>query len=50
MNLDMTFCSKLTCKNIKCERHQKPLKDIPEEYQYHPISIANFKKCEHWEE
>lgn len=46
-NFDITFCSKIDCKNIKCERHQKTIN-----YTYlgnHPISIAEFKKCEFWE-
>lgn len=48
MNLDITFCSKIDCKNVKCERHQKAINYIY--LENHPISIADFKKCEFWED
>lgn len=43
---DITFCSNIKCKNLKCDRNQK-------NYNFglagnHPISIGNFPKCEYW--
>lgn len=50
-NLDITFCSKTNCKNKECKRNQNHLWGIVELVRlYHPISIADFKKCDFWEE
>ena len=57
MNLDITFCSNLNCKNMECERNQNNLikHSLIKLYKYgeielkHPISMANFEKCEFWE-
>lgn len=43
---DISFCSNKKCKNKECERNQN-------NYNFmlagnHPISIMEFKKCEHW--
>ena len=46
--LDITYCSKINCKNKKCERNQSNL-DI-EKVGNHPISIMNFEKCEVWKD
>lgn len=45
---DITFCSKLECKNLKCDRNQN-------NYDFRkagnrPISIAEFSNCENWKE
>jgi len=48
MNLDITFCSRLNCKNKECIRNQWQLIELADET--HPISMANFENCEFWEE
>lgn len=49
MNLDITFCSNLKCKNIQCDRNQNNY-DMYRVFNDKPfISIANFEKCEFWE-
>ena len=45
---DITFCSKKNCKHLKCERNQNIYDFV--KAGNHPISIANFSKCEHWKE
>lgn len=52
MNLDITFCSNLKCENLSCERNQNNLIKLCKYGEIelnHPISIANFEKCEYWE-
>lgn len=43
---DITFCSNKKCKNKECERNQNNYNFIMA--GTHPISIADFKKCEYW--
>ena len=45
---DISFCSNKKCENRECKRNQN-------NYNFmlagnHPISIMDFKKCEHWKE
>lgn len=48
MNLDITYCSKINCKNLKCERNQEHLNKIL--IGNHPISISENTDCKYWEE
>jgi len=48
MNLDITFCSNKNCKNMKCDRNQKHLKEL--DYKVNHIWCGNFTDCEYWEE
>lgn len=41
---DISFCSFKKCKETKCSRNQIRLKG----YKY-PVSIADFPRCENWE-
>ena len=59
MNLDITFCSNVKCKNMDCDRNQENVtkyyvelsKSTNIQYFFHkPISIADFKECEYWKE
>ena len=44
-NLDITYCSKKECTNLKCERNQRHLNPII--VGNHPISISDlYKNCE----
>ena len=48
MNYDITFCSKMDCKNLECKRNQQ---NIPKaEYMIRHIWQGNFEECEHWKE
>ena len=45
---DISFCSNKKCENRECKRNQN-------NYNFmlagnYPISIMDFKKCEHWKE
>ena len=48
MNLDITFCSKIDCKNLKCERNQEKLNEL--DYKVNHIWVGEMKDCEYWEE
>lgn len=50
MNLDITFCSNLNCKNMECERNQKKYDWSIITLVKPAISISNFSNCEFWEE
>ena len=43
---DITYCTKLFCKNTKCERH---FDNIAEAEYGSRISFAEFAECEFWE-
>jgi hypothetical protein len=45
MSEDITFCSKSDCKNTKCERNPK---NIKQEGFYH--SYAMFTECKYYKE
>lgn len=45
MSYDITFCSYKGCKEKNCDRHPIRLKGW-----LYPVSIADFTKCENWEE
>lgn len=49
MNLDITYCNKIDCKNLKCERNQNKLQDLYNKKECKYISIGNFPRCEYWE-
>lgn len=44
MSEDITFCSKSDCKNTKCERNPKNIKQYWSDHSY-----AMFTDCENWE-
>lgn len=48
MNYDITFCSKIDCKNLECKRNMKKLRVSEEEVRF--ISVSQFEICEHWKE
>ena len=43
---DISFCSNKKCENRECKRNQNNYNFMLAEN--HPISIMDFKKCEHW--
>lgn len=43
---DITYCTKLFCKNTECERHFDNIAEV--EYGSR-ISFAEFTECEFWE-
>ena len=45
MSYDITFCTKVDCKNKQCDRHPERLR-----FWNYPVSIANFEKCKYWKE
>ena len=45
---DITFCSKIECKHLECKRNQNNYNFMMAGNR--PISIAEFNKCEYWEE
>lgn len=45
MSYDITFGTKVDCKNKQCDRHPKRLR-----FWNYPVSIANFEKCKYWKE
>lgn len=48
MMYDITFCTKIDCRNHKCERNQC---NIPEtEYKVREIWVGDNPKCEYWKE
>lgn len=48
MNLDITFCSKINCKNKECLRNINNYNWAEIDKQH--ISISLFEECEHWKE
>lgn len=48
MNYDITFCSKLDCKNLECKRNQRLIPQI--KWVQRDIWVGNFEECEHWKE
>ena len=46
MNLDITFCAKRNCKNMKCDRNQK-IYNWNEVFKIKPVvSVGIFEECE----